>query len=290
MSTEEKELVQFGKSNSVVSKVGVEVHTLDELYRFAKVLASSSFLPKQYQNKTMEMKIYDVMAALQLGMEIGLSPMTAIQSIAVVNGNPTVWGDVQLGLVQASKDLEYINEYYEGELEKDNLVAVCVLKRKGHDERQERFSIADAKRAGLWTKDGSWKTHPKRMLRYKARSFCLRDNFSDTLKGIHSTEEMEGEIITMESFGDKRNATFQAVIPHKEEPIKSDPEMVAIFKQKIDGFFNQSTFYVDIMEVQRNAKKTLNKEDYKKISEHAIERFKLLKEQNELEPIYEEVI
>jgi hypothetical protein len=52
-----------------------------------------------------------------------------------------------------------------------------------------RFTIADAKQARLWGKDGPWQTYPKRMLMWRARGFNLRDNFGDVLKGLHTTEE-----------------------------------------------------------------------------------------------------
>ena len=37
------------------------------------------------------------------------------------------------------------------------------------------------------------------MMTYKARAFCLRTLFPDVLKGLHSKEEMEGEIIDMKA-------------------------------------------------------------------------------------------
>src|SRR5208337_216254 len=51
-------------------------------------------------------------------------------------------------------------------------------------------SIADAKLAGLWNKEGPWRTYPKRMLKMRARGFTLRDGFADKLKGLKSVEEL----------------------------------------------------------------------------------------------------
>jgi hypothetical protein len=55
--------------------------------------------------------------------------------------------------------------------------------------RDHRFSVVDAKRAGLFTKAGPWQTYPRRMLQMRARSFALRDAFPNVLKGLISVEE-----------------------------------------------------------------------------------------------------
>jgi hypothetical protein len=117
-----------------------------------------------------------------------------------------LWGDVALDLVRNSGLCDYCKEYYEiaGKVVEDKdlqydkidaypagLTAVCETKRKGEYEPAFRyFSIADAKLAGLWKKSGPWMTHPKRMLKYKARAFNLRDIFPDVLGGMHLTEEL----------------------------------------------------------------------------------------------------
>lgn len=68
-------------------------------------------------------------------------------------------------------------------------MAVCIAKRHGSSPVTARFSVMDAKRAGLWTKAGPWQTYPRRMLQMRARSFALRDAFPDVLKGLISVEE-----------------------------------------------------------------------------------------------------
>lgn len=165
-------------------------NTIDEAYRIAQAFSKSDFIPKEYKDKP-----DNCFAAINLGMEIGLPPMRALQSIVVVNGKPCIYGDAQLALVRGSGLLELFTESYEGKEGSDDFVAICTLKRKGDtDFTVERFTISDAKKANLWGKIGPWTTHPKRMLRYKARAFALRDKFADVLLGLtHSVEEMQGE-------------------------------------------------------------------------------------------------
>ncbi len=124
-----------------------------------------------------------VFIALAAGLEVGLSPMQSIQNVMVVNNRPALFGDAPLGLVMASGKIDDFAEKFEGD--GDNLTAVCRSKRKGFASYAEsRFSVADAKKAGLWGKSGPWSQYPKRMLQFRARGFNLRDNFPDVLKGF----------------------------------------------------------------------------------------------------------
>ena len=158
--------------------------SFSELVQFAQMAAKSQLVPKEYRNQP-----EDIMLAVQLGSEVGLRPMQALQNIAVINGRPAVWGDALPGLCKASPVYHDIVETWENEHEPDQLVAVCIAKRHGSTPVTARFSVMDAKRAGLWTKAGPWQTYARRMLQMRARSFALRDASPDVLKGLISVEE-----------------------------------------------------------------------------------------------------
>jgi hypothetical protein len=116
--------------------------------------------------------------------------MQSLQSIAVINGRPCVWGDAALALVQSSPVCEYVKEYTEGQ--GDTLTAVCEAKRRGYPAPTiSRFSMADAKRAGLAGKSGPWSQYPERMLALRARGFALRNAFADCLRGLVTAEEAQ---------------------------------------------------------------------------------------------------
>jgi hypothetical protein len=66
-----------------------------------------------------------------------------------------------------------------------------VAKRKGRKPVTAKFSVEDAKRAGLWGKQGPWQAYPKRMMQMRARGFALRDAFPDVLKGLITAEEAQ---------------------------------------------------------------------------------------------------
>jgi hypothetical protein len=164
---------------------GLALATFDDAYRFAKMVAASDFAPKDFKGKP-----ESCLLAIQHGSEVGLSPMQSLQSIACINGRPSVWGDAALALVMGSPVCEHVSEGIDGEGEQ--MAAICVAKRRGYEKATVvRFSVSDAKKAGLWGKSGPWTQYPKRMLQLRARGFALRDAFPDVLKGLVTAEEAQ---------------------------------------------------------------------------------------------------
>ncbi|HEY1192341.1 MAG TPA: hypothetical protein VGE74_32255 [Gemmata sp.] len=130
-----------------------------------------------------------VAARIIAGYEVGLSPVQSVNWIAIINGRAVIWGDAALALVRASGLLDGdVTETIEGE--GDERRAVCVTKRKGASaSRTTTFSVADAKQAKLWGKEGPWTEYPDRQLMWRARGWNLRDNFNDVLCGLGIAEE-----------------------------------------------------------------------------------------------------
>lgn len=157
-----------------------------EAMEYSKMIASSCFCPPQMRNKP-----GDVLVAVQMGAEIGLSPIQALQNIAVINSRPCVWGDATVAVVQGHPKYVNHDEWMEGSIEKNDLTAFCKIVRKGAEPHVRSFSMADAKRANLWGKPGPWTQYPARMLQMRARAFAFRDKFADALKGIQIREEVE---------------------------------------------------------------------------------------------------
>jgi hypothetical protein len=159
---------------------------IDAAFKCCEMIAKASFCPKDFRGKPEE-----VLCAIQYGMEIGLSPMQAIQSIAVINGKPSIYGDGLIGLCLAFPECEDIQESFD----ETTMMATCRVKRRGKIEVVSSYSKADAERAKLWNRKGynggdtPWVTYPKRMLKMRARGFALRDAFADRLKGIITAEE-----------------------------------------------------------------------------------------------------
>lgn len=147
----------------------------------AKIIADSDFAPKDYRGKPA-----NVLIAVQLGLDIGLKPLQAIQNIAIVNGRPTVFGDAALALVLASGLVESLKEWTD-----DKGTAHCTIKRRGLEPVERTFSVEQSKTAGLAGKVGPWTQYPDRMRQMRARGFALRDAAPDLLMGLLITEEAQ---------------------------------------------------------------------------------------------------
>lgn len=148
--------------------------------RIAQSLSQSNLVPDAYRGRA-----NDCFVAINMGAEVGLEPFAAIQSIAVIDGKPCLYGDGLIGVVRSSPLCEWIKESCDG------TTATCETKRKGdpHTIKAE-YTMDDAVAAGIANKF-NWKKHPKRMLQMRARSYCLRDAYPDLLKGLGVVEEMQ---------------------------------------------------------------------------------------------------
>lgn len=156
--------------------------SFEQAYKLAEMLARSSFVPKQFAGRP-----GDVFAAMAYGAEVGLGPLQALQSVAIINGKPALWGDGLLAVCQRHPAWGGCEEH---EPTEDAMYGECTVYRKGEKPHTKTFSQQDAVAAGLWKKAGPWSQYPKRMLQLRARGLALRDKFSDALKGMKPAEEV----------------------------------------------------------------------------------------------------
>ncbi|MBK7380705.1 MAG: hypothetical protein IPJ03_17245 [Ignavibacteriales bacterium] len=159
--------------------------TFAEAERFAKILSESDFVPKEFRGKP-----GNCLVAMQAGNEIGIGPTQSVQNIAVINGRPSIYGDAALAVVRAHPRFSSIEE-----LDAQDAIAkgsgVCSITTRDGVKVTRRFSIDEAKKAGLWSKAGPWSQYPGRMLQMRARAFAMRDSMPEALKGIAIREEVE---------------------------------------------------------------------------------------------------
>ncbi len=171
-----------GKENALAKMDGLVPTNMQQAMDLAQVLATSTIIPKDYHNKP-----GDIMAAMVMGLDVGLKPMQALKNIAVINGRPALYGDALLAVIKTKADYEHVTEEFDDE----KMVATCRAKRRGEPEVVRTFSQADAQTAGLWKKAGPWTQYPKRMLQMRARAFAMRDTFPHHLSGISVAEEVQ---------------------------------------------------------------------------------------------------
>lgn len=198
-------------------KAGGGVHAIvpqsfDEAWRVAQALAASGMTPKEIATPE------KVLAVIMAGAEIGMAPFQALQSFAVINGRPALWGDGMLAV--ARKFGVKVEESLSGD------TASCTVTRPDTGESVTRtFSMADAKQAGLAGKQGPWTTYPKRMLQMRARAWALRDGCADMLRGMKMAEEVQDyEVISNEPIVEKvlNEETGRMVNPNSAHQLKKN--------------------------------------------------------------------
>ena len=77
----------------------------DDMMAFAKQISNSNLVPKQFQGKP-----EDIFLAMSWGKELKLTPIQALQNVAVINGKPSIYGDTMIALCRRHPEFEDIKE------------------------------------------------------------------------------------------------------------------------------------------------------------------------------------
>lgn len=170
-----------------------------QLARLAQQMLRGGMVPKGYDT------VEKVITAWNFAASLKLIPSVAIRNIAVIDGTPSMYGDLPLSLAQRSGELEefaefcFDKDYQRMSFENKNLNAepfgaVCIMKREGREKQSYSFTVEDAKKAQLWGKTSSsgklmpWSAYPKTMLVRRARSMAIKTEFADQISGAAITE------------------------------------------------------------------------------------------------------
>ena len=191
--------------------------------RIAIPLSESDFVPAAYKGK-----VGNCVIAVEMAARLNVLPLTVMQNLCVVNGNPT-WKakfligcvnscgryttlnyrisiDGKVGEVKAKtwekgrdgKNHEVLKPFERPQL--DNLVCVAYATEKatGKELASTPVSIRMAVEEGWYTKSGSkWPTMPEQMLRYRAASFWISAYAPEMGMGLR-TEEEQRDIVDFE--------------------------------------------------------------------------------------------
>lgn len=150
------------------------------LAKQCNVLIKSGFLPKHIG--TVEQCISIVL----MGRELGLAPMTALNNISVINGKPTLEAKLMLALVFRN----YPQAHYRV-VQNDSEIAIVEMGRTKETAAKFQFTMAQARAAGLTTKD-VWKNYGADMLVWRAVSRACRMTFPEVFTVTsHTPDEIE---------------------------------------------------------------------------------------------------
>lgn len=154
--------------------------SLAEKMAYAKQLADSQLVPRDYQRKPA-----NILYAIEFGEMLGLSAMAAITGIHIIEGKPSASAGLISALVRRAG--------HKLRLRGDAKSATCQIIRSDDPEYtfEVTFTLEDAKTANLLGKS-VWRQYPQSMLKARAITQCARDACEEALFGLHYTPEELG--------------------------------------------------------------------------------------------------
>lgn len=173
------------------------------LQRQCKAFIASGFLPDHItKNCSSEQAMAKALTIAQKGKELGIPPLQAFSSITVIKGKPCLSAELMLALCY--QRIANFSAAFITPPEKATQECTIVMKR-GHGQPQTfRFTMEDAKNAGLLAPGSAWQKYPAAMLRARVISAACRAVAPDAIMGCYTPEELggpilEGEIIEAEA-------------------------------------------------------------------------------------------
>lgn len=206
------------------SPAGQMMRQFETYQRIAKPLSESKFVPAQYQGN-----IGDCTIAVEMAARLGVFPLTVMQNLCIVKGNPT-WkskfliacintcgryttldyhfdidgnvGDIKYKTwqkdPQTGRNTEVLKTFEYPMLDNLTCVAFATEKATGRLLESPAVSIRMAIMEGWYTKDGSkWPSMPELMLRYRAASYWV-STFAPEISMGFRTEEEERDIVDVD--------------------------------------------------------------------------------------------
>lgn len=159
---------------------------LQERADYIARLAPSTILPTAYRGSAA-----NAFVAAETGAALGLEPLQALASIAVINGRATLSSDLMAAVIRrAGHTLRIVENSPES-------VTATLIRA---DDKTFKFEVTwdkdKATKAGLWGQRGPWSQYPTQMLRARAITEVARQGASEALMGMIYSPEDFGATIT----------------------------------------------------------------------------------------------
>lgn len=176
------------------------------IQRQCTAFIKSGFLPNHI--KTPEQAI----TIAWKGHELGIPPLQSFSSISVINGKPCLSAELMLALIYSRCKGAKIT--FLTAPDKQSQECTVAMQRPEGERQEFRFSIEDAKRAGLVKPGGAWEKYPAALLRARAVSAGARAVFPDCIMGCYTPEEMGADVIDV----------VEAVDVHQDHAHQFEPQ------------------------------------------------------------------
>jgi hypothetical protein len=148
----------------------------EPLLRISEALFKSQLFPNVRN-------AFGAFAVVEYGHELGIGPMTSLQSMSIVQGKICMAGQMMLSLALKSGVTYKITV--------DTVEKCEVQFTRGTLTYTSSFSIAEAKTAGIFKAQGGWEKYPRDMLFWRTVTRGLRRVCPDVILGLYAKEEIE---------------------------------------------------------------------------------------------------
>ena len=158
---------------------------LQERAAYIARIAPSTIIPTAYRGN-----LANAFVAAETGAGLGLEPLQALSSIAVINGRATLSADLMAAIIRrAGHTLRIV------ENNPESVTAILIRA----DDKTFKFEVTwdknKAMKACLWGQRGPWSQYPAQMLRARAITEVARQGASEVLMGmIYSPEDFNATI------------------------------------------------------------------------------------------------
>jgi hypothetical protein len=158
------------------------------MQRGAKLLGSSTLVPKEYQNN-----ISNCVVALNMANRLNADPLMVMQNLYVVHGRPSWSAQFLIASFNQCGRFSAIRYRWSGTEGQDDWGCQAYASERGAEEliTGPLITIALSKKEGWFGKNGSkWQTMPQLMLMYRAAAWLVRTHAPELSMGLQTAEEV----------------------------------------------------------------------------------------------------
>ena len=180
------EQVQEKHEIATVVEARTPIQEFSDNWRMAIQLAKSTIIPQAFIGKP-----ENVVIALGLAQQMGLSPFIVMQNLNILKGKISWSGSFCKTLIEMTGRFKNLELNYIGEKGKDNYGCYLSATRisDGKEIKGPEVTMLTAKEEG-WTTNKKWITLTDLMLGYRCQSFFARLHCPEALGGIYTSEEI----------------------------------------------------------------------------------------------------
>jgi hypothetical protein len=213
-TTHNEAIAAHEPQSMALAQVSAETQAFELIQRQAKMLSSSTLVPKDFAGNVANCAI-----ALNVAKRTRLDPLMVTQNLAIIHGRPSWSATALIGMINASGKFSPLRFVMDNDDAPTSCYAVAKDKETGEELKGEKITLEMAKKEGWSTKNGSkWLTMPGQMLRYRAASFWSRAYASDMSLGMYTQDEVR-------DFAEPpRNVTPAKANPFIEEAVSATAE------------------------------------------------------------------